>query len=131
MNALVFPPKQEYYSRKGGFYAAYDCAAPPETAQERKPFMNFTYLLVALVVLTAAVVALYLYRRWIENHDDHYIHLHNDAHDAGIINSQTTIAKRLDTIDKLKNAGLVAVILYALAIAAMAVYAGWNSNAQG
>jgi len=34
-------------------------------------------------------------------------------------------------VDKLKNAGLAAVILYALGIAAMAVYIGWNSNPQG
>ena len=92
--------------------------------------MNLTYHIVALVVLIAAVVGLYLYRRWLENHDDHYIHLHNDAHDASIINTQTSMAKRLDAIDKLKNAGLVAVIVYAVAIAAMAVYIGWNSNAQ-
>jgi hypothetical protein len=92
--------------------------------------MNLTYHIVALVVLIAAVVALYLYRRWLENHDDPYIHLHNDSHDASIINTQATMAKRLDAIDKLKNAGLIAVILYAVAIAAMAVYIGWNSNAQ-
>jgi hypothetical protein len=93
--------------------------------------MNFMYHVVALVVLIAAVVCLYLYRRWLENHDDHYIHLHNDSHDAGIINTQTSMAKRLDAIDKLKNAGLAAVIIYGLAIAAMAVYTGWNSNSPG
>ena len=93
--------------------------------------MNLTYNLVALVVLIAALVGLYLYRRWLENHDDHYIHLHNDSHDAGIINTQTAMAKRLDAIDKLKNAGLIAVIVYAVAIAAMAIYSGWNSNSQG
>ncbi len=92
--------------------------------------MNLTFHIVALVVLIAALVGLYLYRRWLENHDDHYIHLHNDAHDASIINTQASMGKRLDTLDKLKNAGLIAVILYALAIAGMAIYTGWNSNAQ-
>jgi hypothetical protein len=38
------------------------------------------------------------------------------------------MAKRLDTIDKAKNGLLVAVILYALAIAAMAVYSAWNNT---
>ena len=93
--------------------------------------MNLMSHIVALVVLVAAVTGLYIYRRWLENHDDHYIHLHNDAHDANIIDSQTSMAKRLDMVDKLKNAGLAAVILYALGIAAMAVYIGWNSNPQG
>ena len=92
--------------------------------------MNLTYHIVALVVLIAAVIGLYLYRRWLENHDDHYIHLHNDAHDASIISTQASMAKRLDTVDKLKNAGLVAVIVYAVAIAAMAGYIGWNSSTQ-
>ena len=93
--------------------------------------MHLTYHIVAFVVLVAAVGALYMYRRWLENHGDHYIHLHNDAHDTGIINTQTSMAKRLDVVDKLKNAGLAAVILYGIAIAAMAVYIGWNSNPQG
>jgi hypothetical protein len=92
--------------------------------------MNLMYHVGVLVILIAALVGLYIYRRWLENHDDHYIHLHNDAHDTGIINTQTSMAKRLDTIDKLKNAGLAAVILYALAIAAMAVYIGWTTNPQ-
>jgi hypothetical protein len=93
--------------------------------------MHLSYHIVAFVVLIAAVAGLYMYRRWLENHDDHFIHLHNDAHDTGIINTQTSMAKRLDMLDKLKNAGLAAVILYGLAIAAIAVYIGWNSNPQG
>jgi hypothetical protein len=93
--------------------------------------MNLMYHIVALVVLITAVTGLYIYRRWLENHDDHYIHLHNDAHDASIINTQSTMAKRLDMLDRLKNAGLAAVILYALAIAGIAVYVGWTSNPQG
>jgi hypothetical protein len=92
--------------------------------------MNIMYHVGALVVLIAILAGLYLYRRWLENHDDPYIHLHNDAHDASIINTQTSMAKRLDMIDKLKNAGLIAVILYGLGIAAMFVYIGWNSNPQ-
>ena len=92
--------------------------------------MNLMYHIVALVILIAAVAGLYLYRRWLENHDDHYIHLHNDAHDASIINTQSAMARRLDMVDKLKNAGLAAVILYGLAIAAMAVYIGWTTNPQ-
>jgi hypothetical protein len=93
--------------------------------------MNLIYHGVALFVLVAAVVALYIYRRWLENHDDHYIPLHDDSHDTSIINTQTTMARRLDGIDKLKNALLTAVIVYALAIAGMAIYIGWTANLQG
>jgi hypothetical protein len=93
--------------------------------------MNLTYHIAALVVLIAVVGALYVYRRWLENHEDHLIHLHNDAHDTGIINTQNDMAKRLAMVDKLKNAGLAAVILYGLGIAAMAAYIGWTANPQG
>jgi hypothetical protein len=93
--------------------------------------MNLMYHVGVLVILVTAVVGLYVYRRWLENHDDHYIHLHNDSHDTGIIDTQTSMARRLDMVDKLKNAGLAAVILYGLAIAGIAVYVGWNSNPQG
>jgi len=93
--------------------------------------MNLMYHVVALLVLIVAVVGLYIYRRWLENHDDPYIHLHNDSHDASIVNTQSSMAKRLDVVDKVKNAALAAVIVYALAIAAMAVYIGWTTTPQG
>jgi hypothetical protein len=90
--------------------------------------MNFMVHLTLCGVLAMTVVALFLYRRWLENHDDPYIHLHNDSHDSSIINTQTVMAKRLDMIDKVKNGLLLATVLYALAIAAMAIYVAWNSN---
>jgi hypothetical protein len=90
--------------------------------------MNLVFHLTLCGVLTLVVVALFLYRRWLENQDDPYIHLHDDAHDSSIINTQAVMGKRLDTIDKVKNSLLAAVIVYAVAIAAMGVYAGWTSN---
>ena len=90
--------------------------------------MNLNFHLILCGVLAVVVIALFVYRRWLENHDDPYIHLHNDAHDSSIITSQTSMAKRLDTIDKVKNGLLAAVILYALAIVAMGIYIAWNSN---
>jgi hypothetical protein len=101
---------------------------PSTVSANKGAFMNLTFHMVLLGVLAVIDVGLFLYRRWLENHDDHYIHLHNDAHDMNIINAQSTYAKRLDTIDKLKNWLLVAVIVYALSIAAMGIYTAWNSN---
>ncbi len=89
--------------------------------------MNLILHLIVWGILVLIVIALFLYHRWLENHEDHYVHLHGDAHDSSIITSQTVIAKRLDAIDKLKNGLLVAVILYALAIVAIAVYVAWNN----
>jgi hypothetical protein len=90
--------------------------------------MNMTLHLTLCGVLALATVCMYIYRRWLENHDDHYIHLHDDQHDAGIITTQTTMAKRLDAADKVKYALLVATILYGVAIAAMAIYTAWNTS---
>jgi hypothetical protein len=89
--------------------------------------MNMTFHLILCGVLAVVVVGLFVYRRWLENHDDPYIHLHNDSHDAGIVNTQSSMAKRLDAVDKVKNGLLVAVILYALAIAGMAIYMAWTT----
>ncbi|MBV8552397.1 MAG: hypothetical protein JOY54_13925 [Acidobacteriaceae bacterium] len=84
--------------------------------------------LIVCGVLVLVVIALFLYHRWLENHDDPYIHLHNDAHDSTIVSSQTTLGKRLDAVDKVKNGLLIAVIVYALAIAAIAIYNAWNTS---
>lgn len=89
--------------------------------------MNLTLHLIVWGCLVLIVVALFLYHRWLENHDDHYIHLHEDAHDSSIVTGQTTMAKRIDALDKVKNGLLVAVIVYALAIAGIAIYSAWNN----
>ncbi len=92
--------------------------------------MNLTFHIVAWVVLLLAVAGLYLYRKWLEDHDDHYIHLHNDAHDASIVTSQSALGKRLEMVEKAKNIALALVILYGLAIAGIAAYLGWNTTPQ-
>ncbi|HEY6988358.1 MAG TPA: hypothetical protein VH369_08240 [Bryobacteraceae bacterium] len=89
--------------------------------------MNLTFHLSLWGILLLVVIGLFIYRRWLENHDDPYIHLHNDSHDSSIITSQNAAAKRLDTIDKLKNGLLIAVIVYALAIAGIVGYIAWNT----
>jgi hypothetical protein len=78
-------------------------------------------------LLALVVVALFVYRRWLENHDDPYIHLHNDSHDSSIITAQNSAAHRLDVVDKVKNGLLIAVILYVLAIVGMVAYMAWNN----
>jgi hypothetical protein len=90
--------------------------------------MNFTIHLSLCGVLGALLVGVYIYRHWLENQDDPYIHLHNDSHDDGIINTQTAMARRLDAIDKVKYGLMAATIVYAVAIAAMGVYWAWNST---
>lgn len=90
--------------------------------------MNFVLHLSLFAVLIACLVAVYVYRHWLENHDDPYIHLHNDSHDDGIIDTQTIMGRRLEMIDRVKYGMLAAAIAYAVAIAAMGVYVAWNSS---
>jgi membrane protein implicated in regulation of membrane protease activity len=90
--------------------------------------MNLMLHLSLCGFLAVLLVAVYIYRHWLENHDDPYIHLHNDSHDSNIINTQTVLGKRLDMVDRVKNGLIVAVIIYAVAIAAMGVYLAWNNS---
>jgi len=89
--------------------------------------VNLTFHLGLCGFLALVVVALFIYRRWLENHDDPYIHLHNYSHDSSIITSQNSAAHRLDVVDKVKNGLLAAVILYVLAIVGMVAYMAWNN----
>ena len=88
--------------------------------------MNYTFHLLLCGVLLLVTIGLYLYRHWLENHSDHYIHLHDDSHDSTIVNTQQALCKRCELVDKVKYATLTATILYAVAIAAMASYQAWN-----
>ena len=88
--------------------------------------MNLTYNVILCLILLCATDGMFLYRRWLENHGDHYIHLHNDPHDATIVNTQQAMCKRCETVDKIKNALLAATILYAVIIAGYASYIAWN-----
>lgn len=78
-------------------------------------------------VLVLVAVGVGLYRRWLENHCDNYLHLHNDSHDTTLVTTQASMCKRLETLTKLRTAVIVAVILYAVAIAAFAIYTAWNN----
>ena len=89
--------------------------------------MNLTLHLILCAVLIVITAGVYIYRRKLENQCDHYIHLHGDTHDASIISAQSAMCKRLETVDKVKTGLLVAVILYVLAIAGMAIYSAWNN----
>ncbi|MBV9223477.1 MAG: hypothetical protein JOY85_05585 [Acidobacteriaceae bacterium] len=88
--------------------------------------MNLTYNVILCLILLCATVGMFLYRRWLENHNDSYIHLSNSSHDATIITSQQAVCKRCETVDKIKNAMLAATILYAVVIAGYASYLAWN-----
>jgi uncharacterized protein YxeA len=90
--------------------------------------MNLIINLIVWGILLLITIALWLYRRFLENREDHYIHLHGDEHDAKVLQSQAATGKRLDTITKTKNILVTIVIVYGLVIAALEIYRAWNNT---
>lgn len=91
--------------------------------------MNLTMNLVICGVLALVAIGVSLYHKYLEDHCDHYIHLHNDSHDATVVNAQAEICKRIEAMDKLRKGLFAAVIVYAVAIAGFAAYSAWNARA--
>ncbi len=90
--------------------------------------MNLTLNLIACGLLLALAIAVSVYRNWLEEHCDHYIHLHNDSHDATLVQGQSALCRRLEVMDKLKIGLITATIVYALVIVGIASYSAWNSS---
>lgn len=90
--------------------------------------MNVTLHLAIFGVLVFFLVASFLYRKFIDDHDDHNIHLTNTASDARILTSQVAHAKRIEMLDKLNKYLSIVVILYLIAIGLMAGYTGWFAS---
>lgn len=87
--------------------------------------MNLTLHIILCGVLIALTIATSLYRRWLENHCDNYIHLHGDSHDATLVAEQEGVCKRLELLSKIRTALIIAVIVYGVAIAGFATYDAW------
>ena len=90
--------------------------------------MNVTLHLAICGVLVFFLVASFLYRKFIDDHDDHNIHLTNTASDTRILSTQMAHAKRIEMLDKLNKYLSIVVILYLIAIGLMAGYTGWFAS---
>jgi hypothetical protein len=90
--------------------------------------MNVTLHLAVCGVLVFFLIASFLYRKFIDDHDDHNIHLTNSSSDVRILTSQVEHAKRIEILDKLNKYLSVVVILYLIAIGLMAAYTGWFAS---
>jgi hypothetical protein len=90
--------------------------------------MNLTMNIAICGVLALVALAVSLYHKYLEDHCDHYIHLHNDTHDASVVNTQSEACKRIEAMDRLRKGLFAAVIVYAVAIAGFAAYIAWNAR---
>lgn len=90
-----------------------------------------TSLVINLIVwgvILVVTIILWLYRRMLENREDHYIHLHADEHDTKVLQQQTTVGKKVNAISKSTRILIVVLVVYGLAIAAFEVYRAWNNT---
>lgn len=90
--------------------------------------MNLNLHLTICGVLVFFLVASFLYRKFIDDHDDHNIHLSNTSADARIATTQAEHGKRIELLDRLNKYLTIIVILYLLAIGVMAAYSGWLAS---
>jgi hypothetical protein len=101
------------------------------TREERSDLhMNVSLHLTVCGVLVFFLVASFLYRKFLDDHDDHNIHLTGSSTDSRIINTQVQHAKRIEMLDRLNIYLSIVVVLYLLAIGIMAAYTGWFSTMQ-
>jgi hypothetical protein len=90
--------------------------------------MTLRLLIASWTVLTAALIALFLYRRQVGRREDDFVHL--SAVDAQVLNEQASMAQRLDTLDRWMKILLVVVVAFGLLVAAAYVYSVWNMNPE-
>jgi hypothetical protein len=87
--------------------------------------MNFILHLSLCGVLLLVTIGVVFYKKWLEDHCDHYIHLHDDQHDTGVINSQQELVRRMEQMGRLQVYLIAATAAYAVIIAAAAIYSAW------
>ncbi len=89
--------------------------------------MNLAMHLALCGVLLLATIGVVIYRKWLEDHCDNYIHLHNDSHDVAVVHSQEDLCRKVTTMARLQTGLIAATIAYAVIIAAVASYSAWQT----
>jgi hypothetical protein len=90
--------------------------------------MNLTMQLALFVLLAVILFAVWMYRKWLDDHEDHNIHLHNTASDTNVIVTQQSINKRLEVLERAIRYLTIVLIAYGLIVAALAIYNGWDTS---
>lgn len=78
-------------------------------------------------ILIIVTICVGFYRKWLENHCDNYIHLHNDSHDVAVINTQADLCRRMELIGKVQTTLIVLSVAYVVAILALVSYNAWQT----
>lgn len=90
--------------------------------------MNVSLHLAIVGVLVLLLVVSYLYRKFIDEHDDHNIHLSGSSTDVRTINTQLEHGKRIEALGKVNLYLTIVIVLYLLAIVGMVAYSSWSAR---
>jgi len=90
--------------------------------------MNITMHLAICGILLLILVASFLYRKFLDDHDDHNIHLSGNTSDVRVMNTQVEHAKRIEMLDKLNKVLMVVVVAYLILIGVLAAYSSWSAS---
>ena len=88
--------------------------------------MNLFPLLVVWVVLALSVLALFLWRQAVARGEDDSLHVMHGA----IATQQTSLAQKLEVIDKWGKIVTVVTVVYGLILGVLYVYMSWVHNSS-
>lgn len=84
--------------------------------------MNIEFHLTIIGVLAAALIGVFFYRKWLEDHCDHYIHLHGTSTDAKIVGLQECEERRVQMLDRVNKYLIAAIAVYSVGLVAVSAY---------
>lgn len=85
--------------------------------------INLFPFTVLWMALSAVVVGLIGYRKWVANDEDDTLHVLD--HESGLVAQQVVVAHKLDVIDRWGKALTAAALVYGFVVAAAYLYQGW------
>jgi len=89
--------------------------------------INLLPFTVLWIILTAVVIGLLAYRRWVSKDEDDTLHVM----DIAIVSQQTAMAQKLESIDHWGKALTVIALVYGLAVGCGYLYQSWVSASEG
>lgn len=89
---------------------------------------TLTIQVVIWVVMATVVGALALYRKFISREEVDVIHLRDS--EATVVSEQSTLARRLDMIDRWGKVLTIVLIIYGVLIASIWLFYAWKESVQ-
>ena len=85
--------------------------------------INLLPFTVLWMILSAVVVGLIVYRKWIAKDEDDTLHVMDC--EVGLLSQQATVAHKLESIDRWGKALTAIALVYGLAVGAGYIYQSW------